>query len=132
MKPFFVLLISLISFVCGPTSAPAQEALPEAQADAVAAIKKPGGRLTFDKTSGEVVSVALNGPEITDAGVEHLKALPRLTRLRLDNTQITDAGLVYLKKLISLKSLYLNDTQVTDAGLAEFKEALPKCTIYGP
>ncbi len=38
----------------------------------------------------------LNGTQVTDAGLEHLKGLTRLQTLFLINTQITDAGLVHV------------------------------------
>lgn len=39
----------------------------------------------------------------------------------LDGTQVTDAGLVHLKGLTNLEYLYLRKTQVTDAGIAELE-----------
>ena len=121
MKPFLVLLLPFVLLGCGPEpDAPTEEALsaalpepvadapnasPTTQADAIAAIKKLGGTVNLDKTSGEVVGVDLN------------------------YTQITDAGLVHLKGLTSLTTLGLSETQITDAGLAEIKAALPNCDI---
>jgi Leucine-rich repeat (LRR) protein len=146
MKPFLVLLLPLVLVGCGPEP-------PASQAEAVAAIKKLGGYVTLDKTSGEVVEVYVNrtqitdaglehlkgltslttlglrGPQITDAGLEHLKGLTSLTTLYLDGPQITDAGLEHLKRLTSLTTLDLRSTQITDAGLAEIKAALPKCSV---
>ena len=52
-----------------------QDASPKSQADAVAAIKNLGGRVTLDKTSREVVAVNLSGTPITDAGLEHLQGM---------------------------------------------------------
>jgi len=39
----------------------------------------------------------------------------------LDGTQVTDAGLVHLKGLTNLEYLYLRKTQVTDAGIAKLE-----------
>ena len=125
MKPFLVLLLPFVLLGCGAEP-------PASQAEAVAAIKKLGGYVTLDKTSGEVVGDFINlyGTQITDAGLVHLKGLASLTELSLDETQITDAGLVHLKGLTSLTTLGLGGPQITDAGLAEIKAALPNCTIY--
>ena len=46
----------------------------------------------------------LDGTQVTDAGLEHLKGLSRLQELYLDGTQVTDAGLEHLKGLSQLKS----------------------------
>lgn len=60
----------------------------------------------------------LNGAQVTDTGVAHLKGLVQLRELSLERTQITDAGLEHLTGLTQLESLDLLGTQVTDAGLA--------------
>ena len=130
-----------------------REAVPKEQADAIAAIKKLGGRARLDSKSGEAVSVSLDATQITDAGLEHVKHLTSLQILDLTGTQITDAGLVHLrgmtglgalmlrdtqitdaglehlKGLTSLEGLSLNNTQITDTGLAEIKAALPRCFV---
>ena len=49
--------------------------------------------------------------------------------LLLSGPEITDAGLEHLEGLNKLKSLVLGDTQVTDAGVAKLKQALPECRI---
>ena len=85
MKPFLVLLLPLVLVGCGPEP-------PASQAEAVAAIKKLGGYVTLDKTSGEVVEVYVNRTQITDAGLEHLKGLTSLTGLWLSNTPIRMPG----------------------------------------
>ena len=137
MKPFLVLLLPLVLVGCGAEPDAATEdvlsaALPEpvadapnasptTQADAIAAIKKLGGTVNLDKTSGEVVGVTFRGTQITDAGLEHLKGLTSLTTLGLNSTQIADAGLVHLKGLTSLDHLNLTHTQITDAGLEHLK-----------
>jgi hypothetical protein len=40
----------------------------------------------------------LNGTQITDAGIEHLKGVTKLGYLDLSGTQITDAGIQQLKQ----------------------------------
>ncbi|MEO2031138.1 MAG: hypothetical protein ABGZ35_03530 [Planctomycetaceae bacterium] len=49
--------------------------------------------------------------------------------INLNGKQITNAGLEHLKGLTNLTSLNLSKTQITDAGLAEIKAALPNCDI---
>ncbi|MCP4175851.1 MAG: hypothetical protein GY758_34340, partial [Fuerstiella sp.] len=75
------------------------------QADVVASIKKLGGRVYLDRSSGEVLQVDLSPTKITDAWLVHLKHLPKLRLLKLYNTQVTDAGLVHLKGLSRLETL---------------------------
>ncbi len=121
MKPFFVLLLPFVLALCGSTPVPAQDGLPTAQADAVAAIEKLGGRVRLDTESGAVVSVFLGDTQITGAGLEHLNGMTFLNRLILDGTQITDAGLEHLKGIASLVTLDLSATQITGAGLEHLK-----------
>jgi hypothetical protein len=52
---------------------------------------------------------------VTDAGLETLKELTSLRRLRISSSHITDAGLKYLKGLTNLESLELRGTEATDA-----------------
>ena len=66
---------------------------------------------------------------VTDAGLEHLKGLTNLEELRLSGTQVSDAGLQHLKGLKSLLWLILEDTDVTDEGVRNLQQALPKCHI---
>jgi hypothetical protein len=49
----------------------------------------------------------------------------QLEWLNLDGTQVSDAGLVHLKRLTKLSQLNLFNTRVTDAGVNELKQALP-------
>jgi hypothetical protein len=71
----------------------------------------------------------LDGTQIKDAGLSHLKGLTYLQTLGLDETQITDAGLVHLKGLTNLDFLVLRKTKVTDKGVTKLKMALPNCNI---
>ena len=68
----------------------------DAEKKAIAAIKKLGGKVTFDekKPGKPVISVNLRRTEVTDAGLVHLKGLKNLQTLFLNSTKITDAGLV--------------------------------------
>jgi hypothetical protein len=49
--------------------------------------------------------------------------------LSLENAEITDAGLNGLKALKRLEELNLKGTKVSDAGIQEFKQALPQVKV---
>ena len=106
-----------------PREKPAKPA--ETREEAIAAIKKLGGRVfSVSKNSGLVDYVLFNNPfetNVTDAGLVHLKTLTSLDNLDLSTTKITAAGLVHLKGSAKLRTLYLEDTKVTDAGLIHLK-----------
>ena len=135
---------------------PADAAEPvESQEQAIAAIKKLGGKVTIDEKSPnkpvikvdlshskvtdkglielselfKLQSLNLSGTNITDAGLEQLKKLTKLQTLDLRNTNITDAGLKHLKRLTKLRGLDLNNTKVTEEGLEKLQTALPDCDI---
>jgi hypothetical protein len=57
-------------------------------------------------------------PDVTDATLDHLAGLTKLTELDLNYTQVTDAGLAKLKAL-PLKTLRLRETKITDEGFRE-------------
>jgi internalin A len=71
----------------------------------------------------------LREPQVTDAGLEHLKGLTSLQMLKLNGTKVSDAGLVHLKGLTGLKMLELLDTPVTEDGVNDLQQALPNCEI---
>ena len=73
--------------------------------------------------------VYLDGTQITDPGLTHLKGLKHLCELDLGDTQITDAGLESLEGLLELKELDLSATKVTDEGVKKLQLALPNCKI---
>ena len=78
-------------------------------------------RLLGDDFFTNVVEVVVEGTQVGDAALEHLKGLTQLQYLSLDSTQVTDAGLEHLKGLTQLQKLSLNGTKVTDAGLEHLK-----------
>lgn len=92
------------------------------------------GPLTTDKDAEhlkwltELQILWLNGTNITDAGLEYLRALPQLQELYL-GPKITDAGLEHLKGLSGLRYLDLTCTQATEKGVEELRAALPRCRI---
>ena len=73
------------------------------------------------------------GPVMTDAGLVHLRGLPKLRQLGLTHTQVTDAGLAQLEKLPELRILFVSETQVTDAGLVHLQrlKKLQAIGLYG-
>lgn len=83
------------------------------------------------KGLNKLTSVGLVSTQVTDAGLEHLNGLTRLETLGLLDTQVTDAGLEHLKGLTSLRVLWLHNTQVTAEGRAMLRSAVPGCNI-GP
>jgi hypothetical protein len=50
--------------------------------------------------------------------------------LDLAGTKVTDAGLEHLKALMQLKELHLDSTRGTDEGVKKLQQALPKCHIF--
>jgi hypothetical protein len=72
------------------------------QEKAVVEIKKLGGSVAIDEKSPDkpVIGVALPRTKVTDAGLEHLKGLPKLQWLSLLRTKVTDAGVKDLKKAL--------------------------------
>ncbi len=73
--------------------------------------------------------LGLNDCRIGDAGLEKLAALPSLEAVHLRGTDVTDEGLRHLYQLANLKLLDLTNTRVTMAGVLKLKEALPNCTL---
>ena len=102
----------------------------ETQEQAIAAIKKLGGKVTIERKSpNKLIHVDLRGIKVTDAGLVHLKGLTNLQTLYLYRTKVTDAGLVHLKGLTNLQFLSLYNTKVTDEGVKKLQTALPNCNI---
>ncbi len=56
-------------------------------------------------------------PKVTNAGLVHLRGLPKLRKLRFGITSVTDAGLAHLSSLHQLESLDMWYLHTTDAGL---------------
>lgn len=59
-----------------------------------------------------------DGQHLTDAGVMHLRDMPRLTYIHLAMSQVGDRGMEALAKLPNLEGLAMQRNKVTDAGLA--------------
>jgi hypothetical protein len=118
------------------------------QRDAVAAIRKAGGTVSYDwewkdgksirggkpwaprwlvdligtDYFGHVTIVDFPGASTaTDATLAHVGPLTRLQWLTVNHASVSDAGLVHLKGLTNLSVLGLDGTQVTDVGLVHLK-----------
>lgn len=113
------------------------------QQEAIDAIKKMKGSVDIDakrpgkpvirvhlyqgKTAGiglaplaklpEVEWIGLHASDITEADLEHLKGLTKLSRLGLADIRLSDAGLKRLAGMTQLEILYLMENPITDAGL---------------
>lgn len=103
-----------------------------------------------------LVQLELGRSALTDAGLQHVRALPNLVRLDVHQTQVgdsslaslghlghlqylnlygtavTDGGLRQLADLKGLRQLYVWQTEVTEAGAAALREQLPELTVVGP
>ena len=49
--------------------------------------------------------------------------------LYLDRTAVTDAGLAHLRSLPKLRVLWVKDTRISDEGIRKLQQALPDCEI---
>ena len=68
---------------------------------------------------------------VTDDGMKKLAGLTKLSSLTLQCPQITNAGLVHLRELKNLTHLDLKDASVTQEGIGELKKSLPKLNATG-
>ena len=117
-----------------PAPAPPSPPSP-AVLEAIAQIQKIGGTVMALAMNDDslVVDFHLGGTALTDDGLVHVKALPKVVQLDLKDTQITDAGLANLAGMATLNRLHLEKTKVTDAGLAHLKDLpnLEYLNVYG-
>jgi hypothetical protein len=66
----------------------------------------------------EFESISVGGCSgVTNAGLQHITHLRKLTFLDLQDTGVTDDGLAHLAGLINLRYLDLNSMPITDAGV---------------
>ncbi len=73
----------------------------------------------------------LGDTAVTDAGLVRLQGLPGLTRLFLGGSKgVTDAGMVHLRGMVSLQILGIDRTEMTDAGLAHLKGLTGVTTLW--
>ena len=69
--------------------------------------------------------------QITDAGIQHLTALPSLEFLDIRLTKVTDKGMKYLANIPTLKQVCISGTAITEEGVIEFQAARPDCDVEG-
>jgi hypothetical protein len=115
--------ISLLG--CGhTTSSPASG---ESESAAVAAIKTAGGELkqAFGDNAGaysDIVFPKRSNGRVCDDDLKHLSAITDVRKLSvMDGADITDAGIAHLRGLKNLDYLFLSDTKLTDDGLANLE-----------
>lgn len=72
----------------------------------------------------------IQGRDLTDDGLSHLKNLSSLKRLDILHSQVTDAGLQQLANLKQLEQLDIRGAHaVTAAGVKQLQEQLPLCKL---
>jgi hypothetical protein len=76
----------------------------------------------------ELEELRLELNHITDAGLQYLHKLRKLSLLGLSDNPITDAGLAHLD-FPSLMTLIVRNTRVTEDGINEFKSKNPNVNI---
>ena len=54
----------------------------------------------------------------SDSQMEFLACMPQIREMAIDGTEITDAGMEHMKGLKQLQMLWVRDTAVTDTGLS--------------
>jgi hypothetical protein len=67
---------------------------------------------------------------MTDAGLQQVGGLPRLPDLFLESPDVSDAGIAHLKHATALKSLCIADGRVTPAGARDLRRALPGLVVF--
>ena len=122
LKLGFLLAFALWGCSAKPNAEPSKTVAQAEHLKTISDLEKMGGKAVVDETSPDkpVISVNFNGSRATDAGLVHLKRLPKLRALDLSWSAVSDAGLENLAGLTRLQSLNLTATRVTDAGLVHF------------
>ena len=143
MKRLLGLLLVMGMVGCGGESSDTVESTPKqvADADAVAALKRLGAKITINE-QGEVVEVdlaqyrrsLLGHPEsLADVWLNPENTLNRQREiLEVDSLKkrVTDADLVHLEWLTNLQTLILSGTNVTDVVLEDLKELTNLRELY--
>jgi len=96
------------------------------------------GRQVTDSVLDEVLklpelkTLSLYGSAVTDAGLAKLTVATKIESLGLGKTAVTRKGLAHLERLPSLRWLWLTENpQITKADVVEFKKkAIPGVTVY--
>ena len=86
-----------------------------------------------DDFFAEITEVTLSNPELDEAVLARVTALPNLKKLDI-NEGITDSGLAYVANATKLETLLITSQSVTDAGIAHLRglKRLKMLTVKGP
>ena len=100
---------------------------PPAEREAVAAVARQGGKVEVD---GEyrITTVQLGTNSIND-DLKLLVSCERLTSLQISSPKITDAGIEHLKGLTRLTTIRIFTSGMTAEGIASLGKALPNCRV---
>jgi len=87
-----------------------------------------------DRVAERAVRVQCIGLQFDDRSLEALEGLGEVESLMIISPNVSDAGLSHLKHLEKLTGLVLLDTQVTNQGVIALRQALPglRPVIRGP
>ena len=134
MRRTFLTGVWLLTLILAPSALLVGKSLaddfvppPAAERAAVAAIVKAGGRAQVD---GEyrITNVILNANSTND-DLKLLAACERLTSLQISSPKITDAGIEHLKGLSKLTSMTIVSSGFTPEVITSLRAALPNCRI---
>lgn len=115
-----LLLLCVIIFAACGCGKKAKEAADATVLEALAAYNP---RATLND-QGRIVELKLEGSQVDDRALDHVKDLPELKTLSLYGASVTDEGLTKLSEARRLEALGLGKTAVTRRGLANL-ERLP-------
>jgi len=97
-------------------------------------VLRSGRRYSMMESWGHVGSPLpehrVQGPTITDAGVEHLGKLQALERLDLSHSSISDKSIEHLKRLPKVRRLWIGRTNISETGVAMLKKANPNLEVF--
>lgn len=98
------------------------EGPPANQGKAITALEKSCS-VTYElDKSGNVATLKINSPTLTDELTAPIEEFTELTQLNLKQTGITDEALQHIGKLGKLRTLYLDEVAITGAGLRQLVE----------
>jgi Leucine-rich repeat (LRR) protein len=89
------------------------------QQAAVEAFLKTGGQCYW--TYGNITTLYVTGPQVTDAAIARVRQLRHLVVLNIGSSNVTDAGMANLQGLSDLIQLWLDNTPISDAGLTHMR-----------
>jgi hypothetical protein len=99
-----------------PLPAPTEE-----RSTDVEALTALGVKIDRDRHD-HVVAVEIDGAEVENDDLIHLKGLPHLEVVDLDGSAVDDLGLIHLRRLPSVMRVYAGNTPITDAGISSLAQ----------